>query len=109
MEQPRKRKNLKVRVSKEDIEIALRKLGLKKGDIVGVHISLNSFGYVKGGADAVIDALLDTVGREGTIVMPTHSTNRIKVELTSEEVTAGVCGYIKSCPLAQKRLLVQLV
>jgi len=44
-------------VSKEDIKAGLRKLGLKKGDIVGVHSSLSSFGYVEGGADAVIDSL----------------------------------------------------
>jgi len=102
MGQPKKRKNLKVRVFKEDIEIALRKLGLKKGDIVGVHSSLSSFGYVEGGADAVIDALLDTVRREGTIVMPTHSTNRIKVELTPEEVAAGVLWLYKILPFDPK-------
>jgi aminoglycoside 3-N-acetyltransferase len=102
MRQLRKRKNLKVRVSKRDIEIALRKLGLKKGDIVGVHSSLSSFGYVEGGADAVIDALLDIVGREGTIVMPTHSTNRIKVELTPEEAAAGALWLYKILPFDPK-------
>ena len=76
-----KNKKLRVRVSKEDIRIALRELGLKKGDITGVHSSLSSFRYVEGGAHTVIDALLEIIGREGTIVMPTHSTNLVKVEL----------------------------
>jgi aminoglycoside 3-N-acetyltransferase len=80
MRRSRKRENLRVRVSKKDIVAALRKLGLKKGDVAGVHSSLSSFGYVEGGADVVIDALPNTVGREGTIVMPTHSTNTVEVE-----------------------------
>ncbi len=59
------------KVSKEDIENGVRELGLNKGDVVLVHSSLNSFGYVMGGADTVIDALLKVVGDEGTIMVPT--------------------------------------
>ena len=93
---------LKIHVSKEDIKVGLKRLGLTKGDVIGVHSSLSSFGYVEGGADAVIDALLETVGREGTIVMPTYSTNRIKVELTPEEVAAGVLWLYKISPFDPK-------
>jgi len=53
------------------IEAGLGRLGLKEGDIVMVHSSLKSFGHVKGGADSVIDALLNTVGINGTVCMPT--------------------------------------
>ncbi len=59
------------KVTKEDIESGLRELGLNKGDVVLVHSSLSSFGCVMGGADAVIDALLEVVGDEGTIMVPT--------------------------------------
>lgn len=85
-------------VTKEDIKKGLRKLGLKRGDIVGVHSSLSSFGYVKGGADTVIDALLEVVGEEGTIAMPTHSSNLEKVELPPEEKTAGILWLYKILP-----------
>jgi len=102
MGQPKKRENHGVRVSKKDIKITLRELGLKKGDIVGVHSSLSSFGYVEGGADAVIDALLETLGREGTIVMPTHSSNLARAELTPEEVTVGVAWRYKILPYNPK-------
>lgn len=98
MRQSRKRKNLKALIYKRDIKNALRKIGLKKGDIVGVHSSLSSFGYVEGGADTVIDALMEVVGREGTIVMPTHSTNRIKIELSPEEIAAGALWLYKILP-----------
>lgn len=85
-------------ITKEDIKKGLRALGLKRGDIVGVHSSLRSFGYVEGGADAVIDALLEVVGKEGTIAMPTHSSNLEKIELSPEEKTAGISWLYKILP-----------
>lgn len=51
------REKIKPWVRKEDIKAGLMRLGLKKGDTVGVHSSLSSFGHVDGGADTVIDAL----------------------------------------------------
>jgi len=91
-----------VRVSKEDIKAGLKEIGLKKGDIVGVHSSLKSLGFVEGGADAVINALLEIVGGEGTIVMPTYSTNRIMMKLTPEETAAGVSWACKILPYDPK-------
>lgn len=49
------------------------KLGIKKDDIVLVHSSLSSMGWVCGGPQAVITALMKAVGSSGTIVMPAHS------------------------------------
>jgi aminoglycoside N3'-acetyltransferase len=91
-------------VTKEELKRGLRKLGLKEGDTVGVHSSLSSFGYVEGGADAVIDALLEVVGEEGTIVMPTHSSNLEKVELSPEEKAAGISWLFKILPYKLLRL-----
>jgi aminoglycoside 3-N-acetyltransferase len=42
-------------------------------DIVVAHSSLSSFGWVEGGADAVIDALISVVGPTGTVCMPALS------------------------------------
>ena len=36
-------------------------------------ISLKSIGYIDGGADALIDLLLDAVGPRGTLIIPTYS------------------------------------
>jgi len=86
----------KVVVTKEHIAEGLQKLGFQKGDIVFVHSSLSSFGYVKGGADAVIDALLETVGEEGTVMMPalTYSTVNARQPIFDVKHTPCVVGRI---------------
>ncbi len=60
-------------IIKEDIVKAFRNVGLKKDDVVMVHTSLKSMGYVCGGAQTVIEALIEVVGENGTIMMPTQS------------------------------------
>jgi aminoglycoside 3-N-acetyltransferase len=51
----------------------LHALGVVPGALVLVHSSLSRLGYVVGGAPAVVHALLDSVGPEGTIAMPAFS------------------------------------
>ncbi|MBC8231958.1 AAC(3) family N-acetyltransferase [bacterium] len=75
----------KTHVSKEEIESGLRQLGLQPGALVMVHSSLSSFGYVEGGAETVIDSLLETVGPEGTVMVPTYSINRRRLDTGEEE------------------------
>lgn len=53
----------------------LRALGIVAGDVVVVHTSMSAFGYVVGGAQAVVTALLDAVGPSGTLTMPGHSSD----------------------------------
>lgn len=45
-----------------------------------VHTSLEKIGYVCGGAQAVIEALIETVGEEGTVMMPTQSWKNLDPE-----------------------------
>ncbi|GAA3225572.1 aminoglycoside N(3)-acetyltransferase [Dactylosporangium siamense] len=51
----------------------LATLGLPTGATVIVHSSLSQLGWVAGGPQAVVTALLEAVGPAGTLVMPTHS------------------------------------
>ena len=60
-------------VLKKDIIEALYKVGVRQGQSIMVHTSLSSLGFVCGGAQHVIEALLECVGEEGTIMMPTQS------------------------------------
>lgn len=52
---------------------ALRNVGLRSGDLVHVHSALRKLGPVEGGADGVIDALLEVLGPTGTLTLPTHT------------------------------------
>jgi aminoglycoside N3'-acetyltransferase len=69
----RRRSERKRIVTKVEIARDLTRLGVKPGDILYVHSSLNSIGRVLGGANAVIDATLDVLGPTGTLVMPAFS------------------------------------
>lgn len=60
-------------VTRDDIVAGLRTVGLTPGATVLVHSSLSAFGYVDGGEQAVVDALLAVVGAKGLAVVPTHT------------------------------------
>jgi aminoglycoside 3-N-acetyltransferase len=72
------RRRNRLHVSTTDLIEGFRRVGLQKGDIVYCHSSLSKFGYVEGGAEAVVDALMEVVGHEGTVAMPagTYSLGR---------------------------------
>ena len=60
-------------ILKQDILTALSEIGVQKGQHIMVHTSLSSLGFVCGGPQLIIEALLESVGQDGTIVMPTQS------------------------------------
>jgi aminoglycoside 3-N-acetyltransferase len=57
--------------TRADIAADLARLGLGRGDAVFFHSSLKSLGWVEGGAEAVLEAFLDTVGPDGLVAVPT--------------------------------------
>lgn len=60
-------------VTREQMGEELTQLGVQPGMVLLVHSSLSQLGWVSGGAPAVILALEDALGEQGTLVMPTHS------------------------------------
>ncbi len=52
----------------------LRALGVREGGVLLVHSSLSALGWVCGGGVAVVQALIDALQPDGTLVMPTHTT-----------------------------------
>jgi aminoglycoside N3'-acetyltransferase len=81
-------------VTQRDIEDGLCELGLRRGDVVEVHSSLNSFGWVEGGAATVVDALMAVVGEEGAIVMSAYPVSK-PLPLTEEEKARGILAKVQ--------------
>ena len=61
-------------ITKENIKKKLREIGLKKNDAVIVHSSLSRIGYIERGADTLINAFLEVIGKDGLLVMPAFSS-----------------------------------
>ena len=59
-------------VTRAEMAAGLARLGIAQGDTLFIHSSLKSLGYVEGGAPAVIRALQDAVGPQGTLLLPTY-------------------------------------
>ena len=60
--------------TEETLGSALRAIGVREGGVLLVHSSLSSLGWVCGGLLAALRALEGAVGKDGTLVMPTHSS-----------------------------------
>lgn len=64
-------------VTKEALKQGLARLGIQPGMHLIAHSSLKSFGHVEGGADTVIDALMELLTPEGTLMMPSFNHNAV--------------------------------
>jgi aminoglycoside 3-N-acetyltransferase len=82
-------------MNKTGIKKCLSEFGLKNGDIVIVHSSLASIGHVENGADALIDAFLETIGNEGTLVAPVFGNLGIFTHTLKNRPEA----VVSDCPL----------
>jgi aminoglycoside 3-N-acetyltransferase len=60
-------------LTQSEIVSGLRALGLPTGAGVMVHSSLKSFGQVQGGPRTVIEALMEVLTPQGTLLMPTFN------------------------------------
>jgi len=82
-------------ITRQQIHDALTAAGVKHGDHLIVHSSLRSVGPIDGGADALIDGLLDAVGRNGTLAMPAFNYTRPLPEpYFDPAVTPGKTGML---------------
>ena len=71
-----------------------RTIGLESGDTLLVHSSYKSFGGVEGGPKSVINALLQVLGGEGTLVMPTFNFDFCKGVPWDIRSTPSHMGFI---------------
>lgn len=66
-------------VYQKDIEISLKKAGLKEGDVVMVHSDIKVIGKIgdlrnrEEFLNSIVDAFMNVLGKEGTLVLPTFT------------------------------------
>ena len=70
-------------------------IGLRRGDAVVVHASLREVGL---DADEVIDSLLDAVGPEGLVVMPTFTYDNETFTLDTPGRTGALAETFRRRP-----------
>lgn len=74
----------------------LKKSGLLPTDTILIHSSMKSIGNVEGGADTVLDVLMDYFGKEGLLVFPTLSYDIYEKEekIFSQTNTPSIVGLL---------------
>lgn len=77
--------------TKEQLVKQLKDMGIKTTDNLLVHSSMKSVGPVEGGADTLIDALMEVVP-EGLLMLPTHTWKQMSEEYSLfDRETEPVC------------------
>lgn len=62
-------------VTKDMIKESIKQMGVTEGMALFVHSSLKQIGWIPGGAQTLITALMETVGEDGLIMMAAQSTD----------------------------------
>ena len=62
-------------VTRDTLATDLREVGVRPGEILLAHTSLSSLGWVCGGAVSVVRGILDALGPDGTLVVPTQTAD----------------------------------
>lgn len=78
-------------LTRKTIVKTLRDLELSTGDVVCVHSSFSSLGYVEGGPGTLITAIEEVVGTSGTIMMPTFSMSGSMLSYLESGEVFDVC------------------
>lgn len=94
--------------SKDDLIQDLHSIGIQSGDSVLVHSSLSRIGHLEEGPKTLVDALLEVVGAEGTILMPTSPNAVYQYDyiqqtpffdvLNSPSKTGAITEYFRKIP-----------
>jgi aminoglycoside 3-N-acetyltransferase len=61
--------------TKADLVVQLNLMGIQEGDVVLVHSALSKMGYVQDGPLTVVESLIEVIGKDGHLLMPTSPNN----------------------------------
>jgi aminoglycoside 3-N-acetyltransferase len=77
-------------MTRDDLLDDLRTLGVSSGATLLVHASMRRVGWITGGAMALADAVSEALGPDGTIVVPTPTTDNSDTSRTHLARTSGM-------------------
>ncbi len=60
-------------ITKTRLVTDLRRIGLARGDVVISHFAMSKIGWIVGGETTVVEALMEVLTEEGTLVMPSQT------------------------------------
>lgn len=88
-------------ITRDHVLAGLGELNLPSGAVVIVHTSLSAFGHVEGGADTLLRALRERIGPQGTVVVPTFTSDLIKdpCQAAGADPSAGIAVQRATVPL----------
>lgn len=88
-------------VTREDVLAGLGELNLPSGAVVIVHTSLSAFGNVEGGADTLLRAVRERIGPQGTVVVPTFTSDLVKdpCQAAGADPSAEIAAQRATVPL----------
>jgi aminoglycoside 3-N-acetyltransferase len=67
-------------ITKKDLIDQFRSIGIKEGDVLLVHSSLSNIGFVENGPADVVEALIESVGPQGHLLMPNSPNASFQLE-----------------------------
>ena len=91
-------------LTRQEIVDGLRQLGVREGSVVMAHSALSAFGRVEGGAETIIEALIEAVGPNGTLLMPAMASEQpFRIE-SSPSTVGKITEVFRSYPGATRSL-----
>ena len=101
-------------ISQQDLEADFKRIGLVAGDVVLIHSSLSKIGHLKDGAKTFVDALQNSIGSTGTILMPTSPNAVYQADyirtlkefdvLNTPSKTGKITEYFRTSPNVKRSL-----
>lgn len=64
-------------ITKEDIVLQLQHIGIQRGMLLLLEADSSDMGYISGGMQTFLEAVMECVGYDGTIVMPTFTPDNL--------------------------------
>lgn len=78
----------------EQLKDAIEKCGINKGDIVLIHSAWRSFYNFSGRPEDVIEVIIEIVGKDGIILMPSYGNDKTFFDIDNTPSKAGVISEV---------------